>query len=189
MSTIKISKALLPTALGVLLTLGGCYSSPSPRPADSSYGAVSDDDIMKITYDATEILLQRSQQALTKSTPILVATFVNIDQLDESSTLGRIMAEAISDRMTQLGYYISEVKLRGTMMVKKDVGQLMLSRDLQRIRQEHNAQAVVAGTYAVGRYKVHVSMKLINATTGRVISALTYYLHLGPDTKTLLGIE
>ena len=80
MSTIKISRALLPTALGVLLMLGGCYSSPSPRPADSSYGAVSDDDIMKITYDATEILLQRSQQALTKSTPILVATFVNIDQ-------------------------------------------------------------------------------------------------------------
>ena len=183
-------RAILLLSLWATTLLSGCsYSPPNElqRPV-AGYGVVKDDDIAKITYDATDILVERSRQALGKESPILVATFVNVDKLDESSSFGRFMAEATADRMTQRGYYISEVKLRGTLALKKAVGQLMLSRDLERIRREHQAQAVVAGTYAVGREKVHVSLKLINVSTGQIVSALTYYLNLGPDTKALLGV-
>lgn len=193
MSMYNISTVFLAVVLGVSSVLVGCTQpprkSPITRPVAPNYGVVYDEDITKKTYYATEALMQRSLQSLDKSVPILVATLVNVDKLDESSSLGRISAEAISDRIAQLGYYISEVKLRGTMAVKQDVGQLILSRDLQRIRSRYNAQAVVAGTYAVGKYKVHISLKLINASDGRVISATTYSLNLGNDTKALLGLE
>jgi TolB-like protein len=191
MSNLKVYAVLLAVMLAALLVLAGCQppppDSPIRRPVEPNYGIVYDDDIMEKTYHATEALLQRTIQPLDKSTPILVASLVNVDKLDESSSLGRILAEAISDRMAQLGYHISEVRLRGTMAVKKDVGQLMLTRDLRRLKSQFNAQAVVAGTYAVGKYKVHISLKLINVNNGRVISATTYGLALGSDTKALVG--
>ena len=188
----KVSAVVSAAVLVTLFLSTGCQplppDSPVRRPVEPNYGIVYDDSIIEETYYATEALLQRTVQPLDKSTPILVASLVNVDKLDESSSLGRILAEAISDRMAQLGYYINEVRLRGTMAVKEDVGQLMLSRDLRRLKSQFNAQAVVAGTYAVGKYKVHISLKLINVNNGRVISATTYGLALGTDTKALLGV-
>ena len=178
--------------LNDLVTHGGSHRSQDSilkRPVAPNYGVVLDEDVTAKTYHATEVLLGRTLQPLDKSIPILVASLVDVDHLDQSSSLGRFMAEAVSDRMVQLGYNISEVKLRDTLAMKKDVGQLILSRNLKRIRRDYNAQAFVAGTYAVGRRKAHISLKLINADNGRVISATTYTLNLGPDTRTLLSLS
>ena len=193
MPGLTLFRGALIAALSASVLLAGCAQQPTQssirRAVEPNYGIVHDDDIIKKTYFAAEALLQRTLQPLDKSQRILVASLVNVNDLDESSALGRFVAEAISDRIAQLGYHISEVKLRGTMAVKKDVGELILSRDLRRIRSQYKAQAIVAGTYAVGKYKVHISLKLLNASTGRVISATTYDLALGTDTKALLGLE
>lgn len=190
MSKIKVSAVILATAVVSSFVLTGCYPPPPAanvrQAAASSYGSLDDENITEKTYAATEALLQRTLQPLDKSTPVLVATLVNVDELDESSSLGRYLAEVIAGRMVQLGYDIRDVNLRGTMAIRKDVGQLMLSRDLRHLRSRYNAQAVVAGTYAVGDYKAHISLKLIGAATGRVISATNYSLNLGPDTQALV---
>jgi hypothetical protein len=50
---------------------------------------------------------------------------------------------------------------------------------------------VVSGTYAVGVDQVHLNLKLIELTDGRILSAVDYVLPVSewtqPDTKALLG--
>jgi hypothetical protein len=53
----------------------------------------------------------------------------------------------------------------------------------------HNAAAVIAGTYAVGRNNVYVSARLIRAADNLIIASHDYALPLGPDTKALLASQ
>jgi TolB-like protein len=59
------------------------------------------------------------------------------------------------------------------------------------LKSSYTAQAVVSGTYAVGVDQVHLNLKLIELTDGRILSAVDYVLPVSewtqPDTKALLG--
>jgi hypothetical protein len=46
--------------------------------------------------------------------PLLVATFVNLEVLTESSRLGRLFSEQVGGRLAQRGYAVKELKLRET---------------------------------------------------------------------------
>lgn len=177
------------TVLLPVLLLGACTTSPNnraPRQIEPNYGIVHDIDISKKTYEAADALLERSSQGLNKGEPVLVASLVDVNKLERSSPLGRVLAEQLSSRLVQQGYFVSEPKLRGSLAVKRNVGELILSRDLKYIRKAYNAQAVLSGTYAVGSRKVHVNLKLIRAMDGKVLSAVDYALPLGPDTRALV---
>jgi hypothetical protein len=65
----------------------------------------------------------------------------------------------------------------------------MLSREVQNLSRLHNAAAVIAGTYAVGRNNVYVSARLIRAADNLIIASHDYALPLGPDTKALLASQ
>jgi TolB-like protein len=180
-----------------LLLLSACSSLPdNPKfrgPAqaiDGTRHAQHSMLIAKRTYDAVDNLLEKSQVAVDRSKPILVASIVSVNNLEESSALGRLMTEQISGRIVQLGYTTIEPKLRNSLAVQ-GVGELILSRDVKLLKSSYTAQAVVSGTYAVGVDQVHLNLKLIELTDGRILSAVDYVLPVSewtqPDTKALLG--
>jgi TolB-like protein len=180
-----------------LLLLSACSSLPDNpkflRPAqaiDGTRHAQHSMLIAKRTYDAVDNLLEKSQVAVDRSKPILVASIVSVNNLEESSALGRLMTEQISGRIVQLGYTTIEPKLRNSLAVQ-GVGELILSRDVKLLKSSYTAQAVVSGTYAVGVDQVHLNLKLIELTDGRILSAVDYVLPVSewtqPDTKALLG--
>ena len=51
---------------------------------------------------------------------------------------------------------------------------------------EHNVQAAIVGTYAVGASSVYVTAKVIDASNRVVLASHDYELPLGPNTKYLL---
>ena len=146
--------------------------------------------IAKRTYDAVDNLLERSQLTIDRNGPLLVATVVNVSNLDQSSSLGRLMTEQISGRVVQLGYQVVEPKLRNNMAIK-GTGELILSRDADLLKKSFTAQAVISGTYAVGHEAVHVNLKLLELASGRLLSSADYVIPASdwshPDTKTLLS--
>lgn len=152
-------------------------------------GGVSDSDIIANSYQATERLLRGSHQPLDKDRPILVASLVNVANLQLSSNLGRIISEQISSRLTQLGYQTREMKFRGSFLIKQGAGEFVLSRALRDISQRQEAQAVVTGVYAVAKRRIFVTLRLIRAEDSTVIASYDYALPLGPDTLALLGTQ
>ncbi len=175
----KIFSAL---SLAALLLSGCALDSKRPvtnaQPVDAHIGTQ--------TYFATDMLVDTTLQPLDRAEPVLVASLVDIDDLRRSSTLGRMVAEQVSGRLAQLGYHVTEMKLRGSVAIKQQAGELVLSRELKHLGQQHEAQAVVAGTYAVGNNQVHINLRLLRSADGRVLSAVDYTLPLGQDTRALV---
>jgi TolB-like protein len=130
-------------------------------------------------------LADNAAQLIGPSETLIVASFVNVNNLEESSSFGRIIAEQIASRLAQRGQRVVEMKLRqnsifisegkGEFMLSRDLsegkGEFMLSRDLREISRTYNAAAVVVGTYADGGDRMYVSARMVRPTDSIVISA------------------
>ena len=169
-----------------LALVGGCSDIYSGAVPEKDVG-VQDADIVGNSYQAAERLLRGLQQPLDMDRPVLVATLVNVADTRQSSDLGRIVAEQVSSRLTQLGYQTRELKFRSNFLVREGGGEFALSRALRDISRQQDAQAVVAGVYAVARDDVYVTLRVVRATDGAVMSSYDYRLPIGPDTAALLG--
>ncbi len=172
--------------LAVLFTnLAACYGP-------DSYHAAANDPFVTTNYQAADALITSAIETsvigksnIQVNQPILVATIVNVDSLEESSRLGRIISEQLQARFTQKGLQIVELKLRGRLFVKKDQGELLLSREVNEISANQKAQAVVVGTYAVATNSVYVNLKMVG-NDNIVLGAHDYTLPLNSNIKALL---
>jgi TolB-like protein len=147
---------------------------------DDKYYGINDN------HAAAQKLVDYAKIHLDRSKPLIVASFVNINDLTESSPLGRSISQQFATVFTTNGYRIIEMLLRKDVYIKQDSGEFLLSREVKNISQNHHAQAVIVGTYAVGETRVYVTAKVINADTSLVISAHDYSLPIDKDTKALL---
>lgn len=162
--------------------LTGCSNTPT---------LIGPERYIELTYEAADKLATQIEQRsalVNKNNPILVATVVNVDELEKSSRLGRSISEQVAARLTQKGFKVVEVKLRGSLFVKRAEGELLLSREITQITQSYQAPAVVVGTYAPATNFVHINLKVVSAETQRVIAAADYGLPLDENTRALLQI-
>ena len=169
--------------IGLVLLLG-CETTPRKEPP------ISHERYIELTYEAADKLATQLGQHATyinKSEPILVATLVSVDELESASRLGRSLSEQVAARLTQKGFKVVEVKLRGSLLVKRAEGELLLSREITQISQSYRAPAVVVGTYAPATNFVHVNLKVVSADSQLVLAAADYGLPLDENTKALLN--
>jgi TolB-like protein len=118
--------------------------------------------------------------------PLLVATIVNIDSLNQSSRLGRLVSEQIATRLTQRGYNVVEMKLRSNVYIREGTGELLLSRNVRDLSKNYNAQVVVVGNYAVAAAYVYLTLKAVTVADNRVIGAVNYLLPITDNNKAML---
>ena len=174
------------SAAGALLLVGcGYYQADPPRSSAELYNVPADANLAIVTYGAVDRLMGQAVEPVDPGKPIMVTSLANIDNLDRSSTLGRLLGDQIVARVAQLGYPVSDVKLRNGYVVNAN-GEFMLSRDVRVLAQQHSAQAVVVGTYAAGSREVYVSLRLVRLADSRVVSSLDYSLPRGHNTNSLL---
>jgi TolB-like protein len=132
-------------------------------------------------------LAENAAQSLGPADPLIVASFVNVNNLEESSSFGRIIAEQIASRFAQRGQPVIELKLRhNSIFISEGKGELMLSRDLREISKTHNASAVVVGTYADGRDRLYVSARIVRPTDNIVVSSYDYGIPMGTNTMNVM---
>lgn len=169
-----------------LALLAGCVTTPRKEPP------IKPERYIEETYNAVDKLVEQLAQSKRwpgKNDSLLVATVVNVDELESASRLGRSISEQVSARLTQKGYKVIEVKLRGTLFVKHSEGELLLSRELAQISKSYQAPAVVVGTYAPATNFVHINLKVVSADSQIVLAAADYGLPLDENTKTLLSTK
>ena len=119
--------------------------------------------------------------------PVMVATLVHVDRLSESSRLGRIFSEQIAGRMVQRGVRVVELKLRDSVALQRDQGELLLSREVREVSQSHDAQAVVVGTYAASASALYISLKLVTPVGNTVVAAHNYAVPMDENVRVLLA--
>lgn len=155
--------------------------------AGPSYLAAKNSEFTQANYEAVDKLVTTTAVPIDKNTPLLVATVVNIDSLNRSSRFGRLISEQIASRLTQLGFNVTEMKLRNDVYIREGTGELLLSRDVRDLSKNYNAQVVVVGNYAVASGYVYLTLKAVTVTDNRVIAAANYVLPLSENTQALLA--
>lgn len=156
-----------------------------------NYGPTLSGVLQSGLVDASERAIDRLLQDIMVDPrqPVLVSTLVSVDRLGESSRFGRIVSEQIAGRMTQRGLRVVELKLRDSVVMHRDQGELLLSRELREVSQAHQAQAVLVGTYAVSARQVFVSLKLVLPEGNTVVAAHNYAVPLDEDVRSLLLVR
>jgi len=176
-----MSKLGIILAASLLLGLAGCEGMPranKPEPVKA--------DIVGSSHTAADVLVQRSTGALDPAKALIAATFVNIDNLEKTSSFGRIVSEQLATRFSESGFQVIEMLLRSDVYIKQRQGEFLLSRELRNISSEHNAQAVIVGTYAVGRKNVYVTARLIRSKDSVILASYDYSLPLDQDVSYML---
>jgi len=145
-------------------------------------------NILESSYAAADILASAlDQRRVSTESTILSASFVNIDNLRESSTLGRIVAEQISSRLAQRNYSVLEMKLRQeSVFIKEREGEFILSRELKNISTSLNSNEVLVGTYAVADSCVFICARIVRCKDNTVLVGHDYQLVLDDVARSLL---
>lgn len=189
-------RALITGAWLVLAGLGlsGCETlqrnGDLPEP---TYEEAGKNSFGQANYRAVAELMQRygapasvNNRPEGGAAPFIVATVANIDQLEQSSTLGRLISEQVSSRLSQMGHQVVELKLRNGIYMKRNEGEFLLTREIKEVASAHRAQAVVLGTYAESASYIHVSLKLVNPANSMILSAHDYTLPLDRQVRSML---
>jgi len=158
-----------------------------PAPA-SSPDYMLTGGLVKWGYDIADSLLSNSKVRIGDNDAVIVASFVNINNLQESSTFGRMIAEHIASRLSQKGCKVIDMRLRTeSVFMQEGKGEFLLSRDLRKVSKNHNASAVVVGTYGDALYGIYISARIINPADSTIISSCDYGVALGRDASKLIN--
>lgn len=174
----RVAALLLPLALAACSNL--------PEAQESKYAATAQNQFVAANYHAADSLLSQLSGRLAADKPLIMATVVNIDALDQSSTLGRLVSEQVSSRLAQGGLRMLEMKLRTSVYMKRHMGEMMLTREVGEVAQNHNAQAVVVGSYGETSDAVFVNIKVVHPQTNQVLAANDYVLSKDGVVRSML---
>ncbi len=172
------------------LALVGC-SQPQLHPKiinDFSYQRYyKDSNLVDVSYIIVDKLENNLKTPISPDDTIIVASFVDLNNLKTSSTFGRIMAEQVGSRFAQKGYKIIEMKLRQkSVYIEEGKGEFLLSRNLKEIGLAHNASAVVVGTYGRSRDRIYISTRIVNPSDSVVLSSCDHAMPAGPELQKSL---
>lgn len=171
----------------VALVLTGCTQSQS-RPDINGYSYQKNSiDLVAVSYGIVNNLENNLKVPISPDDTIVVASFVDVNNLNTSSAFGRIMAEQVGSRLAQKGYKVIEMKLRqNSIFVEEGKGEFLLSRDIKNISLNHNASAVVVGTYAYSYDKIYVSTRFVNPSNSVILASFDYGVRVDRGTQKYL---
>ena len=176
----------------ISVALAGCRDDVDERVlltcasrTDRSYGPA----LTELVYSAIDKITQLGEPELSQIVPITVASVTESQRLDKSSTFGNVVADFARSRLAQNHMAVSEQRLRSSMLLKADQGEMMLGREPRNLVAPPLYSTVLTGTYGVGGENVFVSLKLIRADNGQILSAADFIVWRTSDIDAMLGVS
>ncbi len=143
-----------------------------------------DSKLIELNYRAARILSQKLQKNRINEAPMLVSTFVNLDNVNSANSLGRLIPQQISSKLTQLGYRPLDIRLRDrNILVREKKGEIALSRKIEDISLQHSGRTILVGTYSFLNQKIFVTVKVLRCRDSATLAAYDYVLPYEKDNK------
>ena len=100
---------------------------------------------------------------------VAVASFLDEDDFNRSSPLGRVLAELVAEELHRRGFKIYEARLTRDFRLAKD-GEFLLSRNAAETYERLGAQAVVTGVISRRGRRLIIQAKMISLSDAEVVS-------------------
>lgn len=150
-------------------------------------------NLIQFSYTIAEHLTERARPLLVPrhpDMPVLVTTFVDNNDLQKTSRLGRVLQEHVGSRLVQLGYTVREMKLAGTLQIEPRSGETILSRDLARLSGgQQQAQAILVGTISRSNRMLYISVRLIHPVNNNILATDDYQLCMDDDILAMFDLQ
>ncbi|MEW6426798.1 MAG: FlgO family outer membrane protein [Thermodesulfobacteriota bacterium] len=117
---------------------------------------------------------------------LVMATLVQLDAVDDSSSFGRLMTEALATQLFRHGAEVVETRKLAELAIREDSGEFILSRRAGELAAQHQATAIVAGTYSLTPQTVVVNIRLLDVGSDRVLSVAGIEIQRSPAINRLL---
>ncbi len=175
--------------LGALLVISIIFLSScsilGPRPGGTI--SVITPDFFGIGEELALQLATNMSRPLNKHKRLIMTTVVTIDDLYKTSRFGRTLTESLSTRLFSNGFSVIDVRKSSDLLIKNNTGELMLTRDAGLIAKQHEAEAVIAGTYSLTTQTVIINLKMIDAGSQEVISVAGLEIQRSNNIDDLLA--
>lgn len=116
-------------------------------------------------------------QKMDTNKPVLITSFVRLDEFKTTSEFGRIVSESLINELSNRGFNI--IEYRGQMAVSiNEQGEYFITRKPHELKDKVPSTYVVVGTYSRQLGKVMLNARVIDNITGKIItSARSTYDH------------
>jgi len=112
---------------------------------------------------------------------------VDLNNLENTSPVGRQISEEMARWFVQAGYKVKEVRQGRDLYIDAKRGEMVLTRDVRKLLTTNvTTEAVLAGTYVVTPQQVRFSMRLLHAQTNDILAMGTATVPITDDLKPLL---
>jgi TolB-like protein len=136
-------------------------------------------------YLAREIFNNLRTPAIINS-PTIVTTFVDLNDLEQTSVFGRLLAEKLLDELSRRGFQVVEVRRAQDLFIKKSVGEMILTRKIEELASVTKARTVLAGTYVATSEGVIINARLIDIKSPEILSTVSYEVELTEEIENLI---
>jgi flagellar FlgO protein len=178
----RILKLIIPACLAASVT--GCASQVTY----GEHGAQTTSMNFPLTEwplnEAGPVKSMMIDRGIPKSSPITVASFANIDNLTEVSSLGRYLGEFFANELVDYGYSVYDLDAQDEIMLMKHVGAIYRTRQgelskgsLDEIVRtpdlvRKGVRYVLTGTYTLTQDHVVVQARLIDMIDHKMASSV-----------------
>ncbi|WP_394200692.1 FlgO family outer membrane protein [Shewanella waksmanii] len=161
----------LAAMLSVALLIGGCANQ-----GDEAQGQLANGNHLPSTSAVNHLALQisnelvRQNDALLPTQPLLVATPVMLDNLQDTNALGLQLQQGLIAAMHSHQFNLVDINVAQNIRVTPQ-GDLLLSRDWQQLPTDLPVEHVLVSTMTKTTQGVIVNSRIVNVTNNRVVSA------------------
>ncbi|MCB2182840.1 MAG: hypothetical protein KQH63_12475 [Desulfobulbaceae bacterium] len=165
----------------LILLLSGCSAS-----RHGGTLSVASPDFFGFGEELAQQLVVNRRPGVGQNERLILTTFVNLDDLYETSGFGRTLAESLSGSLFKRGYGMAEIRKGPGLYVKSKSGELTLTRDASLIAQKEQVQGIVVGTYSLTPTTVIVNARMLEAGSAEVLSVASLELERSRNINYLL---
>jgi hypothetical protein len=112
---------------------------------------------------------------------------VDLNNLENTSPVGRQISEEMARWFVQAGYRVREIRKGRDVHIDPQRGEMLLTRDARKLLSTNvTSEAVLTGTYVVTPEQVRFSMRLLHVPSNEVLAMGTATVPITDDLKPLL---
>jgi len=151
--------------------------------------AAEAEELRARTRELVRQLLQNAADSIAEEYVVTVNSFVNLNSLYKTSSLGRYLGEQMIGELQAAGVEVIDVRKANSVMIRESFGEFGLSRDMHELRSNHGSQAMVVGTYTYANGQILLNARVLRNSDGMVISHANSAFVLDSLTGQLLKDE
>ena len=134
--------------------------------------------------ELAEQLVANMEDCSLRGNVALPISFVNLNDLGQSSAFGRLIGEQLFFELNQRGYPVREYRIPGNIRMRERSGEFYISRNMKSLYPK--GSVIIVGTYSSTREAVFVNARLVRPSDGRVLRTANLVIERNPTVSELL---